>query len=121
MDRNSGLSRSGSGLSRITVMQRVIVAASLGFASFKDHCRIEQAMSRRAYAAGALRWGETQRLGQKAQNTKLQGTPQMYLLFAVAGRFENSRRARRRHGGAPELSRCTKPLRGSLPTVKPCQ
>lgn len=33
------------------------------------------------------------------------GTPQMYLLFTVTGRFEDSRRARRPHGGAPELSR----------------
>ena len=29
----------------------------------------------------------------------------MYLLFAVGERLENSRRARRLHGGAPEFSR----------------
>lgn len=52
-----------------------------------------------------MRWWLSGVLLQWPQNTKLQGTPQMYLLFATAGRFESSRRARRLHGGAPEFGR----------------
>ena len=60
---------------------------------------------RRRGGNGASRGRAVLGLRKLPGNSDLQGTPQLYLLFAVAGRFENSRRVRWLHGGAPEIGR----------------
>lgn len=81
-------------------------------------------MRRKFHSREALLWDlKVDRIGycKAPHNPALQGTLTQYLspvaYRASVASGEPAVPLRR----TPELSRCTKPLRGSLPTEKPCQ
>ena len=69
-------------------------------------CRVALiGLKNRRARARELSGGENSQSIDGRLTRHFRGTPQMYLLFVMARRFENSRRAQRLHGGAPEFGR----------------